>query len=874
MGKKLKKVLASCLAMSMCMSMLGVSVSAAETTGTVKVETSGGHYENVDVVITIDKTENADGSVTENKSSEAENFKTNDGVVNYEDTSSMTTDQNNVTTGESESEYTVDDGDYHAAGGSEKTIEKGEGAEGASKITVDVPLTSEATKNQNTVEKVTSEVVTGDPKEYPEDGEYDYTKTTTSSQVTITTNEIKVTETQKAVDENNKVIGESNLDYVNSTVKPQGAGKGEVDNDLFFFENTKKQEHLKPEPGDSEGYEYMFQGGGNFSQYWTAFVTTEPTSEDAEVVYTDENGQKYYLSKHFDNCAQVLQNSFDSVYIDGKKVSAEGNEADLYVKNHHQVDNKWQPGTEHVTGAVSTTYGMVQQFKLVDMATGEVITTYCADSGTPTQKNFFYNIENIEDADYYSEEEAAMIRTIAANGYWGVEGNEIKTDENGNPVYQTDAEGNPVLDEKGNPIPVYAVKTDAEGNELKDKNGNPVYVPKSGSLEAMKDMLRDAKDENGNPVFNSDDLDKYFTDGMAMTATQMAIWAYSNKMSNIEFVNAHYTKDGDSAYTISSQWGANALYGNPDASPDKDAAIDLLFQVYEYLKAMEPTSYEENPTTSNTIINADNFLEDMSVTVIEKAADHENNQDDDDTNDAYVTNLSFALVVTPSTENGDDLIVKVLSSDGTTVLASGRIAGDLKEGETYVNYDKDTGNYFFKDIVMVEGEQNFNITLEGIQNLKEGVYLYTSEVVEGTSSQTMVGVATGDHAVDVSMNINFELSVEDEIVVTEHVWRDEWVDEDDGGDPPPPGGENPPSGGENPPSGGENPPEDFSEIPDEDIPLVDVEQDEIVELPEDEIPLADVPKTGDASAMWMLMSALSSSGLLGLVVLEKKRKED
>ena len=107
-----------------------------------------------------------------------------------------------------------------------------------------------------------------------------------------------------------------------------------------------------------------------------------------------------------------------------------------------------------------------------------------------------------------------------------------------------------------------------------------------------------------------------------------------------------------------------------------------LYKGYGYLKDLKPTSFDGNKTTS-------------------------------------------------STEDGDNLIVKVLSSDGTTVLARGRIVSDLKEG----------------------------------------VYLYTAEVVEGTSSQTMVGVAAGNHAVDVSMNLNVELSVEDEIVVPEHVWR-------------------------------------------------------------------------------------------------------
>ena len=60
-----------------------------------------------------------------------------------------------------------------------------------------------------------------------------------------------------------------------------------------------------------------------------------------------------------------------------------------------------------------------------------------------------------------------------------------------------------------------------------------------------------------------------------------------------------------------------------------------LFKLYEYLKSLTPTASEN--TTADTIINADNFLKDLSVTVVEKADDHENNRDADSTNDAYVT---------------------------------------------------------------------------------------------------------------------------------------------------------------------------------------------------------------------------------------------
>ena len=50
-------------------------------------------------------------------------------------------------------------------------------------------------------------------------------------------------------------------------------------------------------------------------------------------------------------------------------------------------------------------------------------------------------MKNLEDADYYSEEQAEQIRSIALKGYWGTVG------------YQTDQDGNTILDDAGNPVP-------------------------------------------------------------------------------------------------------------------------------------------------------------------------------------------------------------------------------------------------------------------------------------------------------------------------------------------------------------------------------------------------------------------------------------
>lgn len=934
MGKKLRKVLASCLALSMCVSMLSVAASATEiadepTTGTVKVETSAGEYKDVDVTITFD---NNTGDTTYT----AEDVDTGDGIVDYNGVS-------NETTGESKSEYTVDNGKYHAEGGSETTVEKG-GISDPDGIKVNVSLT-EGGQNTATGDASTDPVKTGDTKDSPEEGDYNYTSTTVKEQasVTVTTKDVTV---EDIVDVDNDENGTSDLTYVSSSTNPTET------NDLYKEEESVAPDQYLPGNENAEtaegdeyqfvsdsGYQFEYVGSGNTSQFRPAVVFTEPLTDEQKVEqYGDhyESGafiHKDYLARYFvdwldeedkakipakvagqyvtDDAGylldvdgnRVLKNEWTMVGPDGKTYYLhrfDANGVNNYVEGWYQdgewveelngsaeinestgkpvspikvqkvdkdgnpvVDDNGAPVCVTVTtdyktykdengkkvyvvdedGNILVSYGAVwsgaQQFVLVDKETGEVVTTYCADIATHTQKNFGYNVVNLEDSTYYDDAQAKQIRTIATNGYWGTIGTEIKIDENGNTVYQTDEDGELVLDETGAPI--------------------PVEVPKSGSLAAMKEMLL----ASGN--FTKEELES-LNDGVALSATQMAIWSCSNHMAGAEFVNTNYVE---------------TQYTTGYVPQDKEDETKLMFKIYEYLTHLDPTEIEK-PTTADTIINANNFLKDMSVTVIEKAENHENNKNESDDDDAYVTDLSFALVVTPSTENGDDLVVKVLDKDGNE-LASGRIAGTNKEGEDYTELTADeNGNYTLSGITMVEGEQNFNITLEGIQNLKEGVYLYTSEIDTAddenpdndVSSQTMVGMASGEREVGVSMNLNFELSVEDEIVVTEHVWRGDWVDGSGGASNPPSGGETPPSGGETPPAGGEQTPEEFIEIPEEEIPLVNVEQEEIEEIPEDDIPLADVPKTGDASALWMLMSALSGSGLLGLAVLEKKRKED
>lgn len=824
------RLLCLALAMAMCLSVTPVAFAAETIEGQVMVETEAGSHEQIDVTISIDTIANPDGSTTTQTTTEANDFVTEkELVVDYNASSTTLTDSGGtIIQGEVSSQYTVDgsENDFIVTGGSEATV-----TPVAPELEVDVPMTeeddpsTEEKENQNTETTQTPAGtivdVSGDVKTDEEDGEYDYTVTIVDKpgSVTVTTENITITE--------NTDSENSDLDYVSSDTTPDGT------NDLILeLPSLAPEEYLPgaeetPEPPEEpvDGYEFIYTGTGNTSQFRPAVIFTEALTPEQKVEQfgNDPRSGAYihstYYTKTFVNWLNEEYRNTVAKTEDGQFVTdEEGFILDIYgnrvlkeekvVKGPdgetyylHRFDNLgssmnvegWYEDGEWVkelngSDKYGVVYSTAQQFVLVDQKTGEVVTVYCADISTYTENGFGYTVENLEDADYYSEEQAKQIRSIAMNGYWGAVG------------YKTDADGNTVLDEAGNP------------------------VPKTGSMEALKATLL------ASGKFTEEELTS-LTDGVALTATQMAIWSCSNHMQGTQFINTHYV--GEIGATEVDKGGSNYMHNVPEA---KEAEAKLMFKLYEFLKSLEPTTYEDNQTTANTIINEQNFLKDMSVTVLDKAEDHANNQDADSTNDAYVTNLTFALVVTPSTENGDDLVVSVVDKNGN-VIASGRIAGEAQEGENVLTPDAE-GNYSFTGITLVEGLQNFNITLDGIQNLSEGVYLYSSEVRteddgDEVTSQTMVGLASGIRDVNVSMNIVFDVSVEDEIIVKEHIWREEHLK---------PSGDTPPEGNSKDGSG---------------------DPEEVI--------LAKPPKTGDGSLLYSILSALSGMGL-GALQLLKKRK--
>ena len=512
--------------------------------------------------------------------------------------------------------------------------------------------------------------------------------------------------------------------------------------------------------------------------------------------------------------------------------------------------------------ASSSDRWQAHQYVLVDKDGNEHY-VYCADFAVSPQAGFRYDMENVEDAGYYDSEAAAHIRAIAQKGYWGT----------------------------------------SDG---------------AGSLDAVKQMMVNAYN-NGeidwgsyNGMATAWGFNTYLTDGMALAATQAAIWTYGNSGS--------LAIDREDPFTSYYQATTGKNWRDRDS---REWALTKA--LYDYLIAQT-----EAPTNKNTLINENNFAANASLTVGQRDEDGK-----------YEADLTFTLAVMPDTES-DDLLVHVVV--GGEIVETRRLAGDDSETQYGVIPRSEDGSYTLSGLKLADGV-NIDLQLTGTQNIGEGVYLFTSEVRTdpvGTdengepvfSSQTFVGIESGRQSVDLSVSLHFTVNeasaeiVTDNISVTEQKvdttetsrtdtsttiegwtetavtvttvqqsdreWEVTWEKNDTYPEPvtpvepedpqPPVDPELPdtpdvPDVSENPlvvdMLGPEDPVEtpDEVEIPDVEVPAADVpdtpdENIPVEEIPDDDVPLSDVPQTGDASGMWCVLLTASLAGLGIMICLE------
>lgn len=347
----------------------------------------------------------------------------------------------------------------------------------------------------------------------------------------------------------------------------------------------------------------------------------------------------------------------------------------------------------------------------------------------------------------------------------------------------------------------------------------------TGSLAQIKADLKAAGETK---TGLTDEQIDAMTEGEALTATQIAIWQYANIMHGVEL---------------------------PEYSDSEAKARIAAFA--KYLEGLTEAPDETE------VITEDKFIKEMSLTVGEKVAqkhgDNEGTGQNNATDETYHVDLTFSLVVQPSDTN-DDLIIKVVS--GGEVIHTARLAGSSKEGETFGKIAPDSdGNYTLTGLQLVEGQDiDFNLKLEGAQYLKQGVYIFTSqeravEDSEGNittkSSQTQVGIAEGTRKVDVNMSVTLRFDVEEATITTEHKWGNRWEKDYQAESPD----ETPKDASSNDGDSTTN-----SDLTAKEVPILTAAKRE-------------VPKTGDRSGLWLALSMLSGTTLIGWHVLDCRRRK-
>lgn len=383
-------------------------------------------------------------------------------------------------------------------------------------------------------------------------------------------------------------------------------------------------------------------------------------------------------------------------------------------------------------------------------------TAYCIDESTSVPASslqgeidatdVLYRIANLEDSGYYPETEDGVLaedhlRFIVLNGY-------------------------------SFPKPV-------EGQSA------PSLEPNTESLNAVIEMMKNAKDKDGNLLYPDIDFSR-LTAVEAANATQMAIWRYGNQEGEMY--------DAQSKHTGSQ-------------NPQDSASAARVNALYDYLiKGTITQQQAENLDIDSTeIINEEKFIRDLSITVGEKSDSEEHraaNTDSDKDNDVYNVDLTFTMYVEPGEK--DDLVVSIIASDGT-VLKKARIAGDNSNDDANIfvklfKKEDDPNSYTFKDLKLAENSDiSFDLTLEGVQYLKEGVYIYRpmaytaedgTEYKDGETSQTFVTKRSGTVNVDVNARVNLKFDVQEADVKIEREWEYqleynlETISDEDPGDEP------------------------------------------------------------------------------------------
>ena len=315
-----------------------------------------------------------------------------------------------------------------------------------------------------------------------------------------------------------------------------------------------------------------------------------------------------------------------------------------------------------------------------------------------------------------------------------------------------------------------------------------------GSIEAVRDLMKRNlslinQNRSADQQLTYDDIDA-LTPGMAIAATQVAIWNYANDYGSKSFGDDFlYLDDGLMADYIN--W-AGKEEGTQVSSGQfilSDILVGTSSLEQEFLNSAAKeihtdsgevktvTVLEEVESTVKTItalrdllitladdssgkgvaqeITADSIKE-AGFIIHDKAA----NPSDTAVADAagkqeYNTDVTFKLDVSTSSINGD-LVVKVLVGD--EVVGGGRLAGNENSGlfpDFLFDkiYPDENGVYTIKNVELAEGVK-VDLKLEGTQHLDDGVYIFENEEAD---YQDFIGLSKLEKDVDVAVTMSFDV---------------------------------------------------------------------------------------------------------------------
>ena len=368
----------------------------------------------------------------------------------------------------------------------------------------------------------------------------------------------------------------------------------------------------------------------------------------------------------------------------------------------------------------------VRQFMLTDK-NGKTILAYCAEMGNDILQGGNYGQADFEkgnaadDATKIDGKNAsgtiANLRSIVTNGYWGTESG-------------------------------------------------------LGSLQAVKDLML----RNGIAKEYVDAL----TPGMAVVATQIAIWEFAKDEGNGYFGALKRDADGnlltdtyidENGDEVVFETGEREYFDlnqfNAPASELEEAAVGELRNLLVKL-AKNPVEGQAELITKDKVTGA-------GISLKGYAGENEAGKRQ------YTADVKFGLDVSTSSINGD-LIVKVKVGD--KVVGKARLAGDSGEDNTMLAdlmdkalgtiYPDENGVFTIPGIMLTEGVR-VNICLEGIQHMDDGVYLLKDANAYETDWQDFVTLTRKSATVNINMELDFTGVEDPNFTHTTQTWDESKV---------------------------------------------------------------------------------------------------